>query len=191
MDRATGPESWAEESPCVVFLELYKVKKTFNDLGMQTPTESGSHDFKKRLIVPQIVIGTLAASTFIYGVVLNELKQGNHGSRALEPTLLPFFAALALVIAVAGINAPKLILRSALKKLPAEDGSLQRFTAWFNSVIIRGALFEAVAVIGFMAALTFSAKHYYPFWAASALLQLFFFPTEQRFKSETRELKRL
>ncbi len=148
---------------------------------MQNSATTKPVTLSQMLFVPKIVIAVLVSSTFLYAVVLTTAPAPQVNLANIFQPLIGF----AITIGAMGLFVPKILLRVAMAKIPKDGSPQQKLAPWFVAIVIRGALFEAVAVIGFLAGYMIKTELYYPFWAASVLLQLLHFPTEQRFKSET------
>lgn len=137
-------------------------------------------DLRSNLFVTKIIVGTFILVPAILAVVLNSMPERPAAENANQ--MFQIFMFCAFGAAAMGFFLPKFILKAALAKLPSGSSDHQKFHAWFTAVVVRGALFEVIAILGFMAGFMVKPEMAIPFFVTSALLQLLHFPTEDRYR---------
>lgn len=139
-------------------------------------------DLRSNLFVTKIIVGTFILVPAILAAVLNSMSGRPPAENANQ--MYQIFMFCAFGAAAMGFFLPRFILKAALAKLPSGYGEHQKFQAWFSAVVIRGALFEAIAILGFMAGFMVKPEAAIPFFVTSALLQMLHFPAESRYRQE-------
>jgi F0F1-type ATP synthase membrane subunit c/vacuolar-type H+-ATPase subunit K len=134
-------------------------------------------------MILKILWGALLASHFMYLFVLYTVNQSYEGEKGLEePMLLPVMASGALCAWAAGFFLYKHFLATEKKKVrnPSQD---EMASIYLTPMIVRLALFEAAAIMGFVPAfLSHDINYFLPPLLINIGLFAMNFPSEQRIK---------
>jgi hypothetical protein len=134
-------------------------------------------------MILKIIWGALLASHFIYAYVLYTLNEIHEGEKGLEdPTMLPIMASAAICAYALGFFLYKKLLTPVKQKLrnPSQD---EMATSYLTPMVVRLALFEGAAIMGFfLAFLSHDINYYLPPLLLNVGLFAMNFPSEQRVK---------
>jgi hypothetical protein len=136
------------------------------------------------LVTLRIIWGALLGSHFLYGLGLYVIiKQSEGPIDEMSPVLLPIVSSIGMVIFFAAIYLPKFFLKNEKKQIPSNSKLEDLIPKFIAPFVIRLALFEAVALLGFgLAFLSKDMQFYYPFAAVSLVAYILNFPTEEKIK---------
>ena len=134
-------------------------------------------------MILKILWGALLASHFIYVFVLYTLNQNYEGEKGLEnPMMLPIMASAAIFAYAAGFFLFKHLLGGEKKKMLNRSQD-EMATLYLTPMILRLALFEGAAIMGFMLAfISHDINYYLPPLILNVGLFAMNFPSEQRVK---------
>lgn len=139
----------------------------------------------------KIIWAALLASHFFYGFALNFLVSNTVAPTEVIPYIVPILSVLGIVIFAVAILLPRFFLARRKVQLLEEFKSVELRNIDFDELImsfsppyvIRLALFEGVAIIGFGLGFLFkNMEYYYPFAALSVGAYFFNFPSEENIK---------
>lgn len=132
----------------------------------------------------KILWGALLVSHFIYAFVLYTVNQSYEGEKELaNPMMLPVMASLALCAYAAGFFLFNTLVTAQKKKFqnPTVD---ELATMYLAPMIIRLALFEAAAMMGFVLAFkSHDINYFLPPLCINILLFVMNFPSEEKIKN--------
>ena len=130
----------------------------------------------------RIIWGALLGSHFLYGLGLYVIiKQSAGATEEVSPGLLPIICSIGIVLFFAAIYLPRFFLKKEKKHVPSNSRIEDLIPKFIAPFVIRLALFEAVALMGFcLAFMTKEMQFYYPFAAVSIVAYILNFPTEEK-----------
>lgn len=135
----------------------------------------------QKLLVPQIVAGAMAASTLIFFFLTYQAHQhraeGLEFPASFEHPLAGIFGGMSVLLFLGSFVVPQLVAKQALKAKP-NPSRVDLFGAFFQSLVIRLSLLEAIAIFGMLVGQASKDLNYsYVATAAALLGYAFAFPT--------------
>ena len=136
------------------------------------------------LMTLKIIWAALLGSHFMYGFALKFLiGQNTSEPMVMDPLIISVLSSFALILFYAAIFLPRYFLRNEKKQLQSQNSIEVLLPKFFAPFIIRLAMFEAGALIGFcLAFMNMNIQYFYPFASISLVAYFLNFPTEEKIK---------
>ncbi len=145
------------------------------------------------LVTLKILWGALLASHFLYGFGISFLiRENTIQTETISPMLLPILSSMGIILFFGAIFIQRFFLQIAKKQLGIKFGAVDLskldiedlISSFIAPFVVRLALFEAIAILGFILAfLNKDMKFFIPFATLSIVAYFFNFPSEEKIRN--------
>lgn len=149
-------------------------------------------NFSQKLLVPQIVAGAMVVSSLVLFFLTYQSHQ--HRSEGLElpasfeHPMAGIFGGMSFLLFLGSFIVPPLVAKQMLKAKP-NPSRVDLFGAFFQSLVIRLSLLEAIAIFGLLVGQASKDLNYsYAATAAALIGYAFAFPTSGRVRDQLKVL---